>query len=39
MIFAFLKFLFSRTTKNGRVLRKEIMKQMPKKEKAHAAGD
>lgn len=39
MIFAFLKFFFSRTTKNGRALRAEVLKLMPKKEKANATGN
>lgn len=38
MIFSFLKFLFSRTTKNGRALRAEILKRMPKG-KNNATGD
>lgn len=32
MILAFLKFLFSRTNKNGTALRREVLKRMQKKQ-------
>lgn len=38
MYIAFFRFIFSRTTKNGRALRAEVLKLMPKGKK-NATGD
>ncbi len=39
LFFAYCAFIWNRSTKNGRALRAEVLKLMPRKEKANATGN